>query len=303
MAAAGIKNLLPYNGYPTSNSLQSILRPFPQFPNTTNVGILPTGSATGNSRYDSLQIKLTKRYSHGLQVNGSYTWAKGFVRAPRQDFFNPQDSQWDLQNIPPQTLTFNAIYTVQKMEFLDKVKFANTILKDWQVGFFGSYQSGIFLTPPTSAAVNLLGAEEIRIPGVPLYLKDINDIHSYNPYYDQVLNPAAWQVVPNNSTGPALGTLYSDFRGPRQPKENANIGRHFRIKERMDFYIRGEFVNIFNRTLIPNPSTSTIPQNALTKNGLGYYTAGFGTINAYQAPGTSTIFTGRTGTLIAKFTF
>ncbi len=303
MAAAGIKNLLPYNGYPTSNSLQSILRPFPQFPNTTNVGILPTGSATGNSRYDSLQIKLTKRYSRGLQVNGSYTWAKGFVRAPRQDFFNPQDSQWDLQNIPPQTLTFNAIYTVQKMEFLDKVKFANTILKDWQVGFFGSYQSGLFLAPPTSAAVNLLGAEEIRVPGVPLYLKDINNIHSYNPYYDQVLNPAAWQVVPNNSVGPALGTLYSDFRGPRQPKENANIGRHFRIKERMDFYIRGEFVNIFNRTIMPNPSTSTIPQNALTKNGLGYYTAGFGTINAYQAPGTATIFTGRTGTLIAKFTF
>ena len=303
MAAAGIKNLLPYSGYPTSNSLQSILRPFPQFPNTTNAGILPTGSATGNSRYDSLQIKITKRYSRGLQVNGAYTWAKGFVRNSRQDFFNPASSTWALQNIPPQTLTFNAVYTVQKMEYLDKVKFANAILKDWQVGFFATYQSGIFLAPPTSATVNLLPSEEVRVPGVPLYLKDINNIHSYNPYYNQVLNPAAWQVVPTNSVGPATGTLYSDFRGPRQPKENANIGRHFRIKERMDFYIRGEFVNIFNRTIMPNPSTSTIPQNALTKNGLGYYTAGFGIINAYQAPNTSTIFTGRTGTLIAKFTF
>jgi hypothetical protein len=295
--------MLPYNGYPTSNSLQSILRPFPQFPNTTGVGILPTGSATGDSRYDSLQIKLTKRYSRGLQINGAYTWGKGFVRNSRQDFFNPQSSVWAMQNIPPQTLTFNVTYTVQKMEYLDKVKFANTILKDWQVGFFATYQSGIFLTPPTSATANFLTSEETRVPGAPLYLKDINNIHSYNPYYDQVLNPAAWQPVNTNSVGTATGTLYSDFRGPRQPKENANIGRHFRIKERMDFYIRGEFVNIFNRTIMPNPITSTIPQVALTKNGLGYYTGGFGVINAYQAPGTSTIFTGRTGTLIAKFTF
>jgi hypothetical protein len=307
MAAVGIKNLLPYSGFPTSNSLQSVIRPFPQFPNTTGAGINPTGSATGNSHYDGLQIKLTKRYSRGLQVNGAYTWAKGFVRNTPQDFFNPNSSSFVLQNIPPQTLTFNVTYTVQKMAFLDKVKFANTILKDWQVGFFATYQSGTFLTPPGSTTANLFTSEQVRVPGVPLYLKNVNDIHNYNPYYDQILNPAAWQQVSTNGVGPAVGTLYSDFRGPRQPKENANIGRHFRIKERMDFYIRGEFVNIFNRTIMPNPSAGQlggiIPQNALQKNGLGYYTAGFGIINAYQAPGTSTIFTGRTGTLIAKFQF
>ena len=86
--------------------------------------------------------------------------------------------------------------------------------------------------------------------------------------------------------------------------ENANIGRNFRFgKEgRYDLYVRGEFVNIFNRTLMPNP-IATNPQNAVQKNGLGILTGGFGVINAYQAPNTATIFTGRTGTLIAKFTF
>ena len=52
----------------------------------------------------------------------------------------------------------------------------------------------------------------------------------------------------------AHGNLYKDFRAPRTPTENANIGRNFRIKERMNLQIRGEFVNIFNRTIMPAPS-------------------------------------------------
>ena len=117
--------------------------------------------------------------------------------------------------------------------------------------------------------------------------------------------------MPANTTGPAASTLYTDFRGPRQPRENANLGRHFRIKERYDFYIRGEFVNIFNRTILPNPVT-TNPQIAPTKGAGGgtIYTGGFGVINAFQLPGAapavSASFTpllGRTGTVIARFTF
>src|SRR6202035_1188866 len=100
---------------PTSTPLQNIIYPFPQF------GALnPTGSATGRSKYDSLQIKATKRFSHGLQAGGSYTWGQGFVEPKRQDFFNPQSAVWQLQQIPPQNLNFNAIYTVPAAGFLPK---------------------------------------------------------------------------------------------------------------------------------------------------------------------------------------
>ncbi|MBV8841371.1 MAG: hypothetical protein JO307_01045 [Bryobacterales bacterium] len=79
--------------------------------------------------------------------------------------------------------------------------------------------------------------------------------------------------------------MYSDFRAPRLHKENANIGRHFRIgKEgKYDFYLRGEFVNIFNRTQMPNPIPPN-PQNSPSKNNLGIYTAVFGVIPAYLGP-------------------
>ena len=147
-----------------------------------------------------------------------------------------------------------------------------------------------------------------------------NNLGTYNPYYTQVLNPAAWQPCPVNGTcaaaangafGPAAVVYYKDFRAPRTPTENANLGRNFRIKERMNLQIRGEFVNIFNRTLMPPPSTSA-PQNLPSKNTLGIYTAGFGIIPAYFGPNsapapptnaTSPYLESRQGTLIMRFSF
>ena len=88
-ASIGITNLLPYPGFPTSTSLQGVLYPFPQFPS-----LEPSVSPTGDSKYDSLQIKATKRFSHGLQAGGAFTWGQGFTSPTGvQDFFNPS-GQW-----------------------------------------------------------------------------------------------------------------------------------------------------------------------------------------------------------------
>src|SRR3984885_502244 len=105
LAASGHAGFLPYVGFPATNSLNSALYPFPQYG-----GIQDSNSPTGRSKYDSLQIKATKRFSHGLQAGGSYTWGQGFVEPERQNFFNPQGTVWQLQQIPPQDLNFNAIY-------------------------------------------------------------------------------------------------------------------------------------------------------------------------------------------------
>jgi Carboxypeptidase regulatory-like domain len=312
MAARGFPNFLPYAGFPTGDSLGQALYPYPQFGN-----IAITGSPTGDSKYDSLQVKATKRFSHGLQANGSFTWGQGFYRPTRQDFFNPASAVWALQQIPPRDLNFNAIYTVPKAAFLPK--YVNVLSKDWQIGWYSNYQSGAFLTPPSSPTLNFLASEDIRVPGQPLYTPgvNINDLSTYNPYYTQVLNPNAWAPCPSNSTCAATAVLYKDFRAPRTPSENASIGRHFRVgKEgKYDFFVRAEFVNIFNRTLMPAPTT-TNPQNAPIKgagNGT-IYTSGFGIVSAYYPPNTAigantvlglgvTALQGRTGTLIGRFQF
>ena len=78
----------------------------------------------------------------------------------------------------------------------------------------------------------------------------------------------------------------------------------------MNLYIRAEFVNIFNRTIMAAPSTAN-PQNQVV-HGAGngtILTSGFGVIDAYASPGSqpaaavAPIFEGRTGTIIARFSF
>ena len=216
--------------------------------------MLPTGSATGDSKYDSLQIKATKRFSHGFQASGAYTWAKGFTSpTTAQDFFNPNANPWAIAADP--AAGSDVQLHLHHTEVRRSAQIANEVTKDWEIGFFATYQSGIFLTPPNSTTANFLPSQDVRT-GQPLYLQDINNIHSYNPVHGCRAEPGRLGAgCLTNGVGPAQSTLYSDFRGPRQPRENANLGRHFRFKERYDFYIRGEFVNIFNRTILPNPIT------------------------------------------------
>ena len=128
-----------------------------------------------------------------------------------------------------------------------------------------------------------------------------------------MLNPAAWQLAPAGTFGPA--SYFSDFRGFRRPLEDFNIGRNFRLRERMSLQIRAEFVNIFNRTYLGNPATTfAFPQLPLSHNALGQVTGGFGPINETAPVGSFPTATGvfpppqlaslpRTGTLIARFTF
>lgn len=52
-------------------SRMQLLRPYPQFTN-----IIPLYSSGSSSTYNALQVAFSKRYSHGLQLEGSYTWSK-----------------------------------------------------------------------------------------------------------------------------------------------------------------------------------------------------------------------------------
>jgi hypothetical protein len=296
---------LPYAGF--NGTLLQSLESYPQFSGVANY--TNTNVPTGKTWYDSLQVKATKRLSHGLQAQATFTWSKSLINT-RQDFWNPASSSKTLQTTDqPFLLNANIVYTIPKF-FEARSHALSFAVRDWQFGAFLQYGSGLLLTPPLATTVNNLAAVNgisstnymARVPGQPLYLKNPN-CHCINPLQDQVLNPAAW-------TNPAAGTwaantLYGDFRGPRRPQENFNIGRNFRIKERMNFQIRAEFVNIFNRVYLASPSTSNLP---LQHNANGQITGGFGSINEIVPvgiyPSTAQLaMQPRTGTIIARFSF
>src|ERR1019366_3635969 len=67
--AAGFKK--PYANFPDTGSVIQSLRPFPQY---GTIGTL--WAPLGHTWYDSVQLKLTKRYSHGLDFSASYAYSK-----------------------------------------------------------------------------------------------------------------------------------------------------------------------------------------------------------------------------------
>ena len=121
--------------------------------------------------------------------------------------------------------------------------------RDWTVGLFLQYSSGMPILAPSAS--NTLPLNNIlfrttfanRVPGVPLFTQDLN-CHCIDPNKQFVLNPAAWIESPGNGQFGTSAAYYDDYRYQRRPVENFNFGRTFRIREGMTFNVRAEFTNI-----------------------------------------------------------
>jgi len=284
------------------------LRPYPQYGNITNWHWVPDG----DTWYESLQMKLTKRFSHGLEFGSNFTWAKQLTSGVEDDFgrgdgvlindaFNRRN-QKDLSVFDqPFQFVISGTYTTPKFSLGNKFagKASSWIARDWQIGTLLRYSSGLPIASPTSTnslATYLFQSTFFnRIPGVPLFTENLN-CHCFDPNKTFVLNPAAWSNPAPGQWGTAAA-YYSDFRYQRRPVENMSLARVFRIKERASLQIRAEFTNIFNRTEANNP-TVTNPLATQTTTATGQTTAGFGYINNGTTFGSP-----RAGQLVARFQF
>jgi len=267
---------VPFSGFPTSATLAQALRPFPQF----SSGVGATFSPLGNTWYNSLQSKVTKRFSHGLDATYAFTYQKSMdTTSSVNDVFNRagngrslSDSDQRFQNV----ISFS--YTVPKMNNINGI--LSYALSDWQIGSILNYSSGFPIQAPGAqsnlATTIFQGTNAIRVPDQPLFLQDLNsgDVDPRRGFY---LNPAAWKdPAQGQFGGPAY---YGDYRYQRRPNEAMNFGRSFRIGERVTAQARVEFTNIFNR-IRPNDPTSTNAQapqvQATSPSGVA---TGFGAIS------------------------
>ena len=323
-AAGRFRNKLPFAGFPGNFSVQRSLTAFPQF------GALSSAAPLGKTWYDSLQSKVTKRFSHGLDFTYSFTWSKELQLGAENDgggglindVFN-RDTNKQLSSFSRPFWNIIAVnYTVPKWAANKWLSYA---LSDWTVGTVLQYGSGQPIPVPTTASTltNLAaslgrGTRAERVPGVPLFLQDLN-CHCFDPAQTRVLNPAAWKDpgTTYDSTGKAIAyngafspsaAYYDDYRYRRVPRETLSFGRLFRIRERLSFQVRAEFTNPFNRTQVPNPINGsglgvnylTALSTKLADNGLKVNNGGFGYIATL--PGGAVIGE-RSGLLVARITF
>ena len=302
---------LPYPGYPIGSTVAQTLRPYPQFSDLSNNHWVPLGKTW----YNSLQAKLTKRFSHGLDFSSNFTWQKSLDSGVEDKFgrgggvyindpFNrPNQKAISVYDQPFQFVLSGSYTTPGLGAGGTSKKAVSWVIKDWQLGTLLRYASGVPILVPqatTSLATYLFQPTVMnRVPGEPLFTQDLN-CHCFDPNTTFVLNPKAWANPPAGLYG-VSAAYYGDYRDRRRPAESLSLGRNFRMGEKANLQIRTEFTNMFNRVVLNSP-TST---NALaTQTCVGgtcapgkQTTAGFGYINNANTTGQ------RQGQMIARFTF
>jgi hypothetical protein len=280
----------PYAGFPGAQTVAQSIRPYPQFSSSLN----PMWAPLGNSWYDSLQVKATKTTSHGLDFTAAFTWSKELGTGQGvNDVFNRQNQKSLVSSSQPLIFVTAFNYEVPKLTTNHAIRH---VVGGWTVGGLLRYASGTPIGVPNSQAnLNSLvfqGTRMNRVPGEPLFLKDLN-CHCIDPNKDFVLNPKAWADVPAGQWG-FSAPYYDDYRQARVPNEQLSFGRLFRFKERLRFQIRAEFFNVFNRTVMPTPSSGN-PLQTPTRNPVtNVPTAGFGRIDASSVSGQ------RNGQIVAR---
>jgi len=291
-AAARGFNRRPYDTYSLGNTVAQSLRPFPQFGNLAVVG-----APLGNTWYDSLQVKATKRYSHGLDLLGTFTWQKELTTdVPVNDAFNRRTQKGLSSLSEPYILVLAFNYRTPAP---GTNKWLRAALGGWTAGGILRYASGLPIPVPLSQ--NQLGSVLFqttrmnRVPGQPLYLSGLN-CRCFDPNKDFVLNPRAWSDPAPGQWG-FSAPFYNDYRFQRRPDEQLSFGRVFRIREGMSFQLRAEFFNAFNRVYLNDPSAAN-PLQTQTRNAQGVPTAGFGRIDTG-----SLISQPRNGQIVARLQF
>jgi hypothetical protein len=258
-----------------SNTLFQSLRPYPQYIGGLNAVAAPLGGTW----YNSLQSKVTKRFSHGIDATYSFTYQKAMVTTNVVDIFNRETARGLSSGDQRLQSVIAFTYTVPRISGINGV--LSYILYDWQIGSILTYASGFPIAVP--GANNLLnnaigqGANTIRVPGEPLFLQDLNS-GDVDPRRGHYLNPAAWaQPARGQFGGP---DFYGDYRTQRQPQEAMNFGRNFRIGERVTAQARVEFQNVFNRLRPGNPTSNNAGAvQAQAANPLVSNNTGFGAIS------------------------
>ena len=274
----------------------------------------------------------TERFSHGLSFNLNYNYSKNLdTMTSVSDVFNRGLSKnlsvWDLpQPVPAYDPVPGAASCVTPVIPILSNKIVSYVLSDWGIGAYLNYQSAAIIGRPTSNGTTPISQFLGRGPGSAQLKKnadgsymnpwsvdwtdysgkhhtdplDIN-CHCFDPTKTIVLNPDAWENVPDGQWAADQSSLRF-YRGFRQPMENANFSRNFRFKERVSLNVRVEFNNVFNRMQLPQPTTTgnfaSTPTKFTSGANTGLYSGGFGTI--LPLAGTSGQ---RTGTLVARITF
>jgi hypothetical protein len=233
---------LPYNYNINQIPLDTLIRPYPAF----NSISLFENAAT--STYHSLQTKIERRFTSGLNLVAAYTWSKSIDDAT--DFASGDASEQVLDSrnrhlqkavssfdVPHRfTLAFN---------YLIPARMWKPVLAGWQVNGLLTAQSGQPFTPYTSVFDPYRQEAFNRLVVIGDPNRNVPAGYAYNP--------AAFAI-------PAAGTFGNSgrdiVRGDGFRSADLSLFRSFNLAERLKLQMRFEATNALNQVNYQGPVTN-----------------------------------------------
>src|SRR5215831_3253956 len=210
-------------------------------------------STGGNTNYNALELKASKRLSHGVSFFGSYVFAKAIDNGfglMLNDELNRGVASFN------RTHVFTLGHTVElpigpgKAILHNAHGLAAQVLGGWQFTGITVFQSGLPFSPSMSNNSSINADISLRpdaIPGADPYAvpggQDRN--HWFNPAAYATPGPYLFGNAGRNS-----------LRGPAFASADWALHKSFLLREGMSLTFRWEVFNAFNATRLSNPSSA-----------------------------------------------
>jgi hypothetical protein len=275
VVAAGFTK--PYASMPNGYSLGQSLKPFPQYNNISTWS--GNGDRSGHSTYHAAVVKLERRVSDGLYLQGSYVFSKLITDTDVVDAggraMDQYNRRWE-KSVGAFDLPHNAKFSYiadlpfGKSKKYDLGRFGNALFGGWRFSGIHVYTSGQPIQL-TGGAGGLGGRSAAYVTTLDGWLADKPENPDYRPttgftsYYVPVCQIAAncvngqVVVVPNRfGTAPRYN---GKARRPSNLNESASLGKSFQFTERFRLDFRWEVFNLFNRVIFDAANSDINSQN------------------------------------------
>jgi hypothetical protein len=227
-----------------------LLRPYPQF-DAVN---LPSDTPGAASDYNAMVVKVTKRFSNGLNLLSSFQWSKAIDNASEtqgwelsEGFRNVNDfsiersiSGHDVPHSWVTALVYELPVGKGKKFGASMSALAEALAGGWQVSTITSIETGL---PLQVIAPNTNGVYGFGV-GRP-NLSSYKDIPVANQNPDHWFNTAAFSQPAPYTVGNASRWI-PNLRYGNTRNSDIAVMKNFRYRERLRAQFRGEFFNAFN---------------------------------------------------------
>jgi hypothetical protein len=222
--------------------------PYRIYPGFSNITMT---EAASQSNYNSLQVSVNWRNSHGLSLQGAYTWSHelDYTSGDLNTLSNPFDRAYDYASGDldrRHTAVFSYVYELPI--FKNRTGFLHGAFGGWELSGITMFQSGLPVNPT-------LGKDNLGLGGGTTARPNLISSISYPQNVDAWFTASSFAAPADLQFGSASR---NSIRGPGRANWNMALFKSFPIKGRegMHFEFRGETYNTFNHTQFHDVNTS-----------------------------------------------